>query len=63
MAAYQRMEADMTAAIAVIYLGVVQRIPNGMPVGGPRCARGGLRAGETGDVRFPERFDDGVRDP
>jgi phytoene dehydrogenase-like protein len=34
MAAYQRMEADMTAAIAIIYLGVVQRVPNGMPVGG-----------------------------
>jgi phytoene dehydrogenase-like protein len=34
MAAFQRMEADMTAAVAIIYLGVVQRIPNAMPVGG-----------------------------
>jgi phytoene dehydrogenase-like protein len=34
MAAYQRMEADMTAAVAIIYLGVVHRIPNAMPVGG-----------------------------
>jgi phytoene dehydrogenase-like protein len=34
MAAYQRMQADMTAAVAIIYLGVVQRIANAMPVGG-----------------------------
>jgi phytoene dehydrogenase-like protein len=34
MAAFQRMEADMTAAVALVYLGVVQRIPNAMPVGG-----------------------------
>lgn len=34
MAAFQRMEADMTAAVAVIYLGVIQRISNAMPVGG-----------------------------
>lgn len=34
MAAFQRMEADMTAAVALIYLGVVQRISNAMPVGG-----------------------------
>src|SRR5262245_25256068 len=34
MAAFQRMEADMTAAVAIIYLGVVQRIANAMPIGG-----------------------------
>lgn len=34
MAAFQRMGADMTAAIAIIYLGVVQRVSNAMPVGG-----------------------------
>ena len=34
MAAFQRMEADMTAAVALIYLGVVQRVSNSMPVGG-----------------------------
>lgn len=34
MAAFQRMEADMTAAVALIYLGVVQRVSNAMPVGG-----------------------------
>ena len=34
MAAFQRMEADMTAAVALIYLGVVQRVANSMPVGG-----------------------------
>lgn len=34
MAAFQRMDADMTAAIAIIYLGVVQRVANAMPVGG-----------------------------
>ncbi|MEA2171524.1 MAG: hypothetical protein QOF76_4824 [Solirubrobacteraceae bacterium] len=34
MAAFQRMEADMTAAVALIYLGVIQRISNAMPVGG-----------------------------
>jgi phytoene dehydrogenase-like protein len=34
MAAFQRMEADMTAAVAIIYLGVVQRVANAMPVGG-----------------------------
>jgi phytoene dehydrogenase-like protein len=34
MAAFQRMEADMTAAVAIIYLGVVQRISNSMPIGG-----------------------------
>lgn len=34
MAAFQRMEADMTAAVAIIYLGVVQRISNAMPIGG-----------------------------
>jgi phytoene dehydrogenase-like protein len=34
MAAFQRMEADMTAAVALIYLGVVQRISNSMPIGG-----------------------------
>jgi len=34
MAAFQRMEADMTAAVALIYLGVVQRVSNSMPIGG-----------------------------
>ncbi len=34
MAAFQRMEADMTAAVALIYLGVIQRVSNAMPVGG-----------------------------
>jgi phytoene dehydrogenase-like protein len=34
MAAFQRMQADMTAAVALIYLGVVQRVANSMPVGG-----------------------------
>ncbi len=34
MAAFQRMGADMTAAIAIIYLGVVQRVSNAMPIGG-----------------------------
>jgi phytoene dehydrogenase-like protein len=34
MAAFQRMQADMTAAVALIYLGVVQRVSNSMPVGG-----------------------------
>jgi phytoene dehydrogenase-like protein len=34
MAAFQRMDADMTAAVALIYLGVIQRISNAMPVGG-----------------------------
>ena len=34
MAAFQRMEADMTSAVALIYLGVVQRVANSMPVGG-----------------------------
>ncbi len=34
MAAFQRMEADMTAAVALIYVGVIQRISNAMPVGG-----------------------------
>jgi phytoene dehydrogenase-like protein len=34
MAAFQRMEADMTAAVAIIYLGVVQRVSNAMPIGG-----------------------------
>ena len=34
MAAFQRMEADMTAAVALIYLGVVQRVANSMPIGG-----------------------------
>src|SRR4051812_19357430 len=33
MAAFQRMDADMTAAVAIIYLGVVQRIANAMPIG------------------------------
>ena len=34
MAAFQRMDADMTAAVAIIYLGVIQRVSNAMPVGG-----------------------------
>ncbi len=34
MAAFQRMGADMTAAVAIIYLGVIQRISNAMPIGG-----------------------------
>lgn len=34
MAAFQRMQADMTAAVALIYLGVVQRVSNAMPIGG-----------------------------
>jgi phytoene dehydrogenase-like protein len=44
MAAYQRMEADMTAAIAIIYLGAVQRIENAMPVGGTGALPKALRA-------------------
>jgi phytoene dehydrogenase-like protein len=58
MAAYQRMEADMTAAIAIIYLGVVQRIPNAMPVGGtgelPRALARCLKA-HRGRIRTSAR--------
>jgi phytoene dehydrogenase-like protein len=61
MAAYQRMEADMTAAMAIIYLGVIQRIPNAMPIGGtgelPRALRRCLEA-HGGRVRTAARVEE-----
>jgi phytoene dehydrogenase-like protein len=61
MAAFQRMEADMTAAIAIIYLGVVQRIANAMPIGGtvelPRALARFLEA-HGGRVRTSARVEE-----
>jgi phytoene dehydrogenase-like protein len=34
MAVFERMGADMSAVVALLYLGIIQRIPNAMPIGG-----------------------------
>lgn len=61
MAAFQRMEADMTAAVAIIYLGVVQRISNAMAIGGtgelPKALRHCLEA-QGGRVRTSARVEE-----
>lgn len=61
MAAFQRMEADMTAAVAIIYLGVVQRIANAMPIGGtvelPRALARCLEA-HGGRIRTSARVEE-----
>jgi phytoene dehydrogenase-like protein len=61
MAAFQRMGADMTAAVAIIYLGVVQRISNAMPIGGtgelPKALARCLQS-HGGRVRTSARVDE-----
>lgn len=61
MAAFQRMQADMTAAVALIYLGVVQRISNAMPVGGTGALPAALArcfAAHGGRIRTSSRVEE-----
>jgi phytoene dehydrogenase-like protein len=43
MAVFERMGADMSALVALLYLGIVQRISNAMPVGGTGALPQALR--------------------